>query len=149
MKLRGKEFVMVLMAWNLLGSLTWAASSYPEPTESEMRHAIERAMVDRGGTRTESGEISVDNSLNGVGIRIMEFTKLGCESALQGPGYICSYHYMGKMAAHSNDGTPKGDQHAAAVNQLFKLFRGGREETGGSATRRFLKMGNEWTVSME
>ena len=56
---------------------------------------------------------------------------------------------MGKMSAHSNEGTRQGDNHAAGVNQLLKALRGGREEVGGSATRRFLKMGDEWTVSME
>lgn len=142
-------FLMTMASCTMLRTESLAASAYPEPTEREMQQAIERAMVDRGGTRTQSGEISVDNPLNGVGIRITEFTKLGCETALQGPGYICSYHYMGKIEAHSNDGTRQGDNHAAGVNQLLKLFRGGRDEVGGSATRRFLRMGNEWTMALE
>lgn len=129
--------------------MSWAAPAYPEPSEVEMRGAIDRAMVDRGGTKTKSGEISVDNPLNGVGLRITEFTKLGCEVAVQGPGYVCSYHYMAKMSAHSNEGTRQGDNHAAGVNQLLKALRGGREEVGGSATRRFIRMGDEWIMSTE
>lgn len=93
MKARLTVFLSAMVLWALLVSASWAAPGYEEPSEKEMRQAIERAMVDRGGTRTGAGEISVDNPLNGVGIRITEFTKLGCEAAMQGAGYICSYHY--------------------------------------------------------
>ena len=147
MKAQWGLFLAVIGTSRLLTSSSWATPAYPEPTEKEMRQAIERAMVDQGGTRSGSGEISIDNPLNGLGIRITEFTKLGCEAAFQGPGYICSYHIMGSMAAHSNDGTRQGDKHAAAINQLLRLFMGGRDEIGGSVTRRFLKMGDAWTTS--
>jgi hypothetical protein len=48
-------FLVTLSGWLTLCSMSWAAPAYPEPSEEEMRRAIDRAMVDRGGTK--SGEL--------------------------------------------------------------------------------------------
>jgi hypothetical protein len=130
-------------------SLSWAAPTYREPTEEEMKRAMERAMLQRGGTQTRPGEVSIDNSINGMTLTIISFRKLGCEPANQGPGYVCSYHVRSKMTAHSNEGTRAGDRHAAAVNQLLLGIMGGREEAADTATRRFLRMDDEWVMSKE
>jgi hypothetical protein len=149
MNLKQAFMLAAFFIWQVGWSDSWAAPSYPEPSEQEMRRAIERAMVQRGGTQTRPGEISVDNPINGMTLTITSFTKLGCEPAIQGPGYVCSYHFKSKMGAHSNEGTQQGDKHAAAVNKLLQAMMGGREEVADSATRRFLRMGDEWIMSKE
>jgi len=137
------------VAWQMAWSPSWATPAYPEPSEQEMRQAIEQAMVQRGGSQTRSGEISVDNPINGMTMTLTAFTKLGCEPANRGPGYVCSYHVKTKMSAHSNEGSRQGDNHAAAVNQLLRAMMGGQEEVADTATRRFLRMGDQWVMSRE
>lgn len=137
------------VSWQIPCVSSWAAPAYPEPSEQEMRQAIEQAMVQRGGTQTRPGEISVDNPINGMTMSITAFTKLGCEPANRGPGYVCSYHVKTKLSAHSNEGSRQGDNHAAAVNQLLRAMMGGQEEVADTATRRFLRMGSEWVMSRE
>ncbi len=128
---------------------SFGAPSYPEPSEREMRQAIERAMVERGGTSDGPGQISVDNSLNGMTLGITAFEKLGCQPATQGSGYICSFYSQTKVSAHSNEGTSAGDRHAAAINQLLQAMMGGQEGIGETLTRRFLKQGDIWRMSIE
>lgn len=137
------------VGWQMLCVSALASPAYPEPSEREMRQAIEQAMVQRGGSQTRPGEISVDNPINGMTMTLKAFTKLGCEPANRGPGYVCSYHVKTKMSAHSNEGSRQGDNHAAAVNQLLEAMMGGQEEVADTATRRFLRMGDEWVMSRE
>jgi hypothetical protein len=130
-------------------AVLWAAPAYPEPTEQEMRSVMERTMLQRGGTQTGPGEISIDNAINGMKMTIVSFTKLGCEPANQGPGYVCSYQVKSKMTVHSNERSREGDRHADAVNSLLRGMMGGRETVVDVATRRFLRMADEWVMSRE
>lgn len=127
----------------------FAGPPYAEPTEKEMQNALERAMEQRGGTRRGPGEVVTENPINGWSMKITQFEKLGCEPASSGPGYFCTYSASSKVKAYSNEGTAAGDRHAEGVNTLLRLFQSGREETGGTSTRRFLKGKSGWIASME
>lgn len=80
---------------------------------------------------------------------LVDFEKLGCQVAAQGPGYVCSYFTRVTMSIHSNEGTRAGDRHADAVNQLLRAMMGGRESVGETSTRRFLMTSEGWRMSME
>ncbi|QSA95654.1 hypothetical protein [Methylococcus sp. EFPC2] len=95
-----------------------ADAAYPEPSESEMKSAIERTMVQRGGTQGAPGEVVVENALSGVSLKIVDFEKLGCSPA-QGAGYFCTYQITTKANFYSNEGTRAGNNHAAGANALL------------------------------
>lgn len=132
-----------------LASDSLAAPPYPEPTEQEMRQAIERVILERGLSRTGTGEYSVDTSINGVTMTIDSFEKLGCQLPKEGAGYICSYFARVGLSAHSNEGTQAGDRHANATNQILRGMMAGRGSVGETATRRFLRTADGWRLSMQ
>lgn len=103
-----------------------------EPTEAEMKQAVER-------------NIQIDNPLNGMTVQISDLKKIACADAKDKPGYICDYTMTASMSFHSNEGTSGGQQHANAVNQLMMMLNGGRPmvETT-AATSRFVKSDGQW-----
>lgn len=126
-----------------------AGPPYAEPSEKDMQEALERSMEQRGASRRAPGEVVTENAISGMSFTITQFEKLGCEPANSGPGYVCTYGYSGKMKVYSNEGTVAGNRHAQGANTLLQILQGGREETGGTATRRFLKGKHGWIASME
>lgn len=84
-----------------------------EPTEAEMRSAVEYALQGNKDAR----EINAGPS--GAKIRIEQFQKLDCVRATSKPGYVCDYMASVDMRFHSNEGTAAGNAHADAVNTLL------------------------------
>jgi tetratricopeptide (TPR) repeat protein len=122
---------------------------YGEPLEREMRAALERAMVEEGGTRRRPGEIAAESPINGFSINITRFEKLGCEPAGDGAGYFCSYNYRASIRAFTKERSAAAERHNEAINMLLKMQLGGRNETGGTETRRFVKDRVGWNAFME
>ena len=122
---------------------------YGEPSEKEMQAALERAMIEQGGTRKGPGEIAGESPINGVSMTITRFEKLGCEPAGDGPGYFCSYNFRANIRAFTKERNQAAQRHNDAVNTLLKLQLGGKNEAGGTETRRFFKGKSGWNASIE
>lgn len=90
-----------------------AAPGGREPTEAEMRSAVEYALQGNQDAR------EINAGLSGAKIRLEQFQKLDCVRATGKPGYACDYTASVDMRFHSNEGTAAGNAHADAVNTLF------------------------------
>jgi peptidoglycan hydrolase-like protein with peptidoglycan-binding domain len=126
-----------------------ATSNRGEPTEEEMKEALLRTMQMRGGQRSGVNEIGANNAIAGMTMEIVEFTKEGCQPAVRGAGYFCTYTHTSRLSLHSNDGTAAGARHANAANFLLKGIMGGTDTHTGVATRRFVRTQKGWLVSEE
>lgn len=126
-------------------SLVSACSTDLEPTEQEMRHAVEQALSGQGNASGAANELRIDNPLNGITVGIIDFEKLSCVPANGKPGFTCDYRIATRMHVHSNEGSAAGQGHAAAVNQLMSWLSGGRTEGSTSTvTARFVKAKGKW-----
>lgn len=115
-----------------------------EPTAAQMKEALLQGMQHRGGTRSGSSAVSIDNSINGMDIAVSHFEKLGCEKAVSQSGYNCDYAYSIDLGAHSNENSAAGDQHARAMNTLMKFFI--PQNQVRTSSRRFIQSGSRWVV---
>ncbi|HEY0290365.1 MAG TPA: hypothetical protein VGC62_25720 [Pseudomonas sp.] len=108
-----------------------------EPTEAEMRQAVEQSI-----TR------SINSPINGMNIYVVEFRKLACEKAVQKPGYICDYYVHTDQQFHSNEGTSAGQQHADAVQTMFDWVIKNTNANKTEVQGRFLYVAPErrWVV---
>jgi hypothetical protein len=118
-----------------------------EPSEAEMKEALERTMQKRGGQKGADGCIRVDNPIAGACVKIEKFEKLGCKPADQGAGYTCTYNATTSMTFHSNERSEAGDKHAEGVNTL--LGRLGGKSVNETATKRFVRSREGWIASNE
>lgn len=126
-------------------ALVSACSTATEPTEQEMRDAVEQALSGQGNARGESNEFRIDNPLNGITLGVTDFEKLSCVPASGKPGFVCDYRITTRMSVHSNEGSAAGQGHAQAVNQLMSWLSGGRTEGSTSTvTARFVKSKGAW-----
>ena len=104
-----------------------------EPTEGEMRSAVEYAFQGGGDAR------EIDVGLSGARITIDQFQKLGCVRADGKPGYACDYAMRVNMKYHSNEGTAAGNAHAGAVQDLYdRMVRAAGGSTSTARQGRFL-----------
>lgn len=120
-----------------------------EPSEEEMRQAIIRTMQMLGAQKRQDGSVGVDNPLNGMSVKIVEFEKIGCQRANYGAGYFCTYNITNSLAAHSNEGTADGDRHTQGVNLLIQMLNGGRNTVNETFTARFFKSKAGWITSKD
>ncbi|MEP2780840.1 MAG: hypothetical protein ABJO09_20500 [Hyphomicrobiales bacterium] len=128
----------------ILGSIfSFYDPGYPEPTEAEMRLALEMAMEERGASRKDGGFV-VENPLNGMKISIYSFQKDSCRVAGSGSGYDCTFIVETGLSAFSNESSDAGQDHANAVNQLLQLFAGGRTSAREVGRKRFFKHDGAW-----
>lgn len=107
---------------------------YSEPTEGEMRRALEEVLTDRG--MRASGD---SYSTFGMTITIFEFRKQDCRVSPRGSGYLCSYLISTGMRSDI------GGQDNA-FNLLMGLL-GGQRSPLHVQSRNFSKTGNVWYVS--
>lgn len=137
-----KILYITLFTWTIIFIANPVFSA--EPTEDEMKEAILQAMQNRGGSRSDTNSISLNNPISGASVSITEFKKIGCEKATNRPGYYCDYEISAGMKFYSNEGTRAGDNHAAGVNALMGMFM--PQNTISTQTRRFVKSGSQWKV---
>jgi len=121
--------------------------AYSEPSEYEMKRSILNAMQSRGGKLREDGSVAVENPIDGVSIKLIEFEKLGCEPATYGTGYFCNYSATLSTNFFSNERSEAGRNHAAAVNVLFGFLNGGKNTSTETSLRRFIKSKGGWLVA--
>jgi hypothetical protein len=113
-----------------------------EPTEEEMKEALLRTLVKRGGQRKDDNSIVIGNIIAGITIKIEKFEKLGCKPANYGAGYECTYNSTISQTFNSNDGTERGAQHAEAWNTLLRGFGG--NAANETVTRKFVQSKEGW-----
>ncbi len=111
-----------------------------EPTEEEMKEAMERTMQDQGGQRRADGSIGVDNPIAGGGVKIVNFEKLGCTLASYGAGYDCTCRVTTSLSMQSNDGTEAG----AKVAEIWGKLYGEKIST---MTKRFVRSKEGWIMA--
>lgn len=121
------------------------APGYPEPSEMQMRQALDRALRERG-TSSRNGGHSVEFLTSGIQLDILEFRKSDCRVALYGAGYDCTYLIRTGVNYYSTEGSYDGHRHAEAVNTLLGLF-GGNASPLETATRRFVRDTSGWVAS--
>lgn len=124
--------------------------NYDEPTEAEMRSALEAKMMARGANR--KGEaFTVGNPINGIQLNIQKFEKDSCRISTHGGGYECTYFIETGITAFSNEKTQAGQDHAESVNKFFAFFMGGSDGASSSevVVRRFVQLDQGWAVSSD
>lgn len=70
----------------------------PEPSEADMRAALEYAMY------ATDGKTDIDNGVASGALSIKQFQKLGCEPAEGADGYYCEYLIEAALQMQANDG---------------------------------------------
>ena len=121
------------------------ASERGEPTEEEMKEALERTMQKRGGQRRADGSVGVDNFIAGGAVKIVKFEKLGCTPANYGAGYFCNYDITTSLSIHSNEESEAGERHAKGLDTVLGWFGG--KSVNETPTRRFVRSKEGWIVS--
>lgn len=121
------------------------APAAAEPTEEEMKEALERTAQRRGGQRRADGSVGVDNFIAGASVRILKFEKLGCTPAGYGAGYFCNYDITTSLSVHSNEETDAGKRHADGLNTFLGWF--GAKSVNETPTKRFVRSKEGWIAS--
>lgn len=116
-----------------------------EPTTAEMRSAYE-GVLEFQFKRNAKGDFIVENSLNGMAIRIKSFDKLACKAEEEAPSYVCTFRVAASMGAFSNEGSVAGDRHAAAVTALMSMA--GSQHMVDTMTGRFTPAEDGWTLAI-
>lgn len=117
-----------------------------EPTEAEMRAAVERDLSGQGNASGAPGELRVQNPAGGMSVEIQDFEKLECSPA-QGrgrAGYDCRYLVTVRSQMYSPGGSAAGNEHADAVNKLMDVLTGGK--IASNSKGRFVKATGRWVV---
>ncbi|MEM8936396.1 MAG: hypothetical protein AAGC77_08325 [Pseudomonadota bacterium] len=143
-----KTLLCASLAFIALTGNTLAAPNYSAPTAAQMKQALQNSAVSRGASRSGENGVRVDNWIAGMSIEFEDFRKDGCSVASYGAGYFCTYTATTRLRAHSNEGTAAGDRHANAVNVLLGAMMGGSRSHTDTTTRRFIKSGGVWRVSV-
>lgn len=141
--------ISVIFLFVLLSGCGDQATAYEEPTEEEMKGALIRTMAMRGGTQKDDNTIATETPISALSIEIIDFEKLGCETATHGSGYFCSYTVSYRPKVYSKEGTHAGNKHAQGANMLMQLMMGGQQTFTETPTRRFLKSKTGWLTSEE
>lgn len=114
-----------------------------EPSEAEMKEALLRTFVPRGGTRTQDG-FEMDALVVNGQINIENFEKLGCAPPNYGPGYFCTYSFSSSVSLRSNERTESAMRQIAAWESILKWILSGNYET---ATKKFVWIKDRWVIS--
>lgn len=91
-----------------ISKATPGAGQGREPTEAEMRAAVEQA-----NTR-------VSSPINTLSVYVVDFKKLGCRKAAESQGYFCEYYVETEQEFHSTENSAAGQGHGDAVNSILK-----------------------------
>lgn len=73
------------------------------PTTDEMKQAVLREYIKRGGTLIEPNKVRFNFLIGGMTITINKFVKLGCKPAGYGVGFECTYTINISNVMHSDD----------------------------------------------
>ena len=73
------------------------------PTTDEMKQAVLREYIKRGGTLIEPNKVRFNFLIGGMTITINKFVKLGCKPAGYGVGFECTYTVNISNVMHSDD----------------------------------------------
>ncbi|MNL97169.1 hypothetical protein D3C81_70040 [compost metagenome] len=86
-----------------------AAGAVPgrEPTEAEMREAVEQQANSR-----------FSSPINTLSVYVVDFKKQGCQKSAENQGYICDYYVETGQEFHSTENSAAGRGHGGAVNGL-------------------------------
>ena len=114
-----------------------------EPTEAEMKEALLRSFVPRGGTRIGDG-FAVDAIVVSGQVNLENFEKLGCAPPNYGPGYFCTYSFSASMTLRSNERSESAIRQVAAWESILKWALSGNYET---ATKKFVWVKDRWVIS--
>lgn len=103
-----------------------------EPTESEMRQAVEQSIT-----------TNINNPINGMSIYVVDFKKRACQKAVQKPGYTCDYYVHTDHKLNSNEGTAGGQQHADALQTMLDRMMNSSRANKVEYQGRFLYVATE------
>jgi hypothetical protein len=118
-----------------------------EPTETEMRGALELELAEKGNASRTPGEFRTENALSGMSVQLQDFEKLGCARAQGRAGFQCDYMVRMGMKMYSTEGSAAGDAHAEAVNNLMEMITGGQSASAQqNASARFVRARGRWVV---
>lgn len=111
-----------------------------EPFEDEMKKAVLREFIKRGGQQTDPNTVVFNFVIGSMTVRVNKFVKLGCKPAGYGVGYECTYMMNISNVLHSED---PGIQER--LNFLNKIAPPGEN----TLTKKFVRGDEGWIVFQE